>query len=569
VNDTKKRTAKGVNCRMKKLSLLVIGLIAVMVAPAYSATVFGGDLPDIKLAPGTQGDAVFDLGDFFDGATSYKATGGSLAGSVATVFGSANPGLLTASFTGTAGSESVVIDSTVDVTSFMLGNGPKIDNNNRLAGVSAGNIFFNGIVPGSSVNSAVALSGIPAGGSGSPGGVSGAAALVATIGQVSVSVAPTGLRMRDSAVVASGAGTATASGLTATLNANGTYSLAAANNFDGAWIVTLGAKAGASADGVHMLAAKAVAIDTANAANFLVQPPGTFQQATVTYSAAGVVVNAAPQTGALVIVVNTATMAPIAVGEYATVTFDYNYASGNPNIAAVAFDGALGADTVAYTNPGGANLQAGATKNIALSVKTVSGNIFPAFQVFNNGPGNVSVTISNLKVVMARPLVDYALNVNAKTFAADFAGGIGAWVGLPGATAPAAGAANNFASGAAGSLKLDGAAGYANAALTTVTAGVGTVVGEAYVQRSGAASAGSAFALVITDGVINNMSTFVAGASVPTDAWQKVICAGTNSAATTNYLVAQCAGFNGFVDDISVRVITDKDSYFDATLLGL
>lgn len=359
---------------MKKMSILAVSLLAVcgmIVAPTHAATVFATDTPDVKLAPGTTGDAVFDLNDYFDGAETYTAvSGGSVTGSVATVFGQDAPGALTATFAG----DGVEVSSTVQVTSFMIGNGPAIDNNNRLAGVPAGNIFFNGIVPGTSVGSAVALDLPEAGAGGSPGGVTGGAALVATIGQVAVDYAASGLRQRTSTLVASGDGVAAAGGLTATLNADGTYSLAAAADFAGAWVVTFGANDGASADGVHLVAAPAVALDVATAANWLPQPPGTFPQANVAFGANGITVTAAKETGALLI-----SLVTVPVGDAATVEIEYTSDSAAVSIAAVAFDGPLGPTTVAYQNASGANIATGVKKAIALTIAANTDAISPAF----------------------------------------------------------------------------------------------------------------------------------------------------------------------------------------------
>lgn len=543
---------------MKKMSILTVSVLALcglLIAPVQAATVFATDTPDVMLAPGQSGDNIFDLDDFFDGADSYSATGGSVnADGVASVFGAATPGTLEASFTG----GDVTVTSTVVVSDVMIGNGPAIDNNNRLAGVPGGNVFVNGIAPGSSVGSAMALDLPAGGGGGTPGGVTGGAALVATIGQVSLSTAPTGLRVRESSQVASGAGEVSAGGLTATLNADGTYTLAAGDNFEGAWIVTFGA----GSVGVHMLAAQATEI-ALEQANFIVQPAGTAPAATLNFAGGQLTVNAGAGAGNLLIA-----SAPVPVGEYAIVSLDYS-ANAAANIAAVAFDGALGPDTVAYTNPGGANIDtSGAVKNIALSVRSTAGSINPAFQVFS--AAGATVTIHSFKVIHARPLPDYALNVNAEAYSNDLAtiAGFNGDVLGAGAGGPTQSTANNFTAATAGAMALAGAGAFANAG-TSVSVGAGTVVGECFVQRSGAAEAGSAFAFVITDGVTNNLSTFVPGAAVPENGWLKVICAGTQSTDLNGLLVVQCAGFNGAVDDISVRVIADQDAYFDATLLGI
>ncbi len=559
---------------MRKMPILtVVSLVALglMVAPAYAGTLYGNDTPDIRLAPGTQADSVFDLDDFFDsesGSISYEAEGADVdADGVATVFGDADPGQLTATFTATSGDDSLSVQSTVQVTDFLIGNAPAIDNNNRLAGVEAGNLFVNGIAPGSSVSSSVALGNLPEpGADGTPGGVTGAAALIATIGQVSLDVAPTGLRQRSSEVVASGAGEVSAGGLTATLNADGTYSLAAGDDFEGAWIVTLGAQSGASADAAQLLAAAAVELDLAAEGDFIVQPPGTFDLSAPAFSETGIIVSAPQNQGALVI------GPAVEVDGACTISLTYTSDSADVAVASLAFDGELGPSTVAYTNASGSNIDTTGPKNIALSMISQSGTVFPGFQVFNNGAAAASVTITSLSVIQAGPVVDYALNPNAVAMATHFPN-IEGWTafqqGADAPTAPEAGGENNFAAEGSGSMELNGADGFANGFMQGVAIGAGSIVGECYVQRDGDAGAGSAFALVITDGAINNMTTFVAGDQIATDGWTKVICSGTNNADSANFVGAQFAGFNGYVDDLSVRVVDDRDSYFDANLLGM
>jgi hypothetical protein len=539
---------------MKKMSILTVSMLVLcglVVAPTYAATVIATDTPDIKLAPGTAGDGVFDLDDFFQGADSYTADGGTVdADGVASVFGSDTAGQLTATFTGGG----VSVSSTVQVTDIMIGNGPAIDNNNRLAGVPAGNIFMNGIVPGTSVGSAVALTLPEAGvGGGSPGGVTGGAALVATIGQVMVSGSEQGLRIRTSELVASGAGEVSAGGLTATLNADGTYSLAAGDDFAGAWVVTLGAVGGASADGVHLVAAEAAVVPTGDAAAYIVMPPGTFALSQPTFAASGISVNAAANTGALVVAAN-----PIAVEGECTVEVTYTSNSADVTIAALLFDGALGSDTVAYSNASGGNIAVNESKAVAVAVDAKSGGINPGFQVFNAGSSAASVTITSLKVIKAGPVCDYALNVNATAFVSDL-DDIAGWTAIQGGAAPSQGD---------GGMVLDGAGGFANA-MMMVSCPAGSLVGDALVMRTSDAEAGSACAVVITDGAINNMTTFVPGAAISDSGYTRVICSGTNNAPTTNYFVVQCAGFNGVVDRAAVRIVADQDSYFDATLLGI
>jgi hypothetical protein len=562
-----KRSQKGGNIRMRKVPVLTVVSLVVcglMVVSAQAATLFGNETPDIKLAPGTTGDNVFDLDDFFDGpgTVTYSATGGSVgANGMASVLGDANPGMKTASFTATAGAETVTVDSQVYITQVNLGNDPMIDDNNRIVGMDGNNVFFNAIVPGQTVNSAKALTNLPQGG-GSPGGVTGGAALIATIGQVTLNQTETGLVQRSSSVAAQGTGgTVSAGGLTATLNADGTYSLAAANNFSGAWIVTLGASSGANVDAVHLLAAAAQAV-TLDAASVLAIPAGTNPQAQIAYNNGQAVVTAAAGQGILVVANNAAT-----VGEYATVSLNYN-ASGPVSIAVIGFDGGLDGSAVFFANPSGGNVATGVTKNLATSVRPVSGSVLAGFQIVNAGSASATVTISNLVVASAGPVTNYALNPNAKAYDNSLVNTTGLLpdIAASGAKAPTASTENNFTSAAgAGSISLEGVggSGIANAA-AQVALGDGTAVGEAFVKRMGTAAAGSVLALVVTDGV-SQFGAFTPGGSVP-ETFRKFICSGTYSAATTAFFVVQAAGFNAVVDDLSVRIVTDTDNMFDANL---
>jgi len=556
---------------MRKVPVLTVvslaALLGLMVVPVTAATLFGNDTPDIKLKVGDKADAAFDLDNFFDSATqatiSYSASSPNTvdANGMATVFGAAAPSKLAASFTASAGGESVTVNSVVVVSNFLIGNGPAIDDNNRIAGLAGGNIFYNGIVSGGSASSVKALVGRLADGKAvSPAAVSGGAALVATIGEVSLITLDTGLRQRGSIVRNMGAGKATNAGLTATLNADGSYKLAATSAFAAPVIVTLGVKAGPVADGVHLLAAPAVDLKFDAATLGSMPVAGA---ATVTFGNA-LSISAKAKEAVLVYANN-----PVTVGEYATISLDYQTDSTDINLAAIAFDGALAFQSVSYSNPGATNIEKGVVKNLAITVRSIAGKVIPALQVYANSGANV--TISRLSVIKAGPLVDFALDPNAVAVS-DSLAKVDKWAGdVLGqqAKGPAANAANHFASAAgAGSMLLAGKGAVSNAFITAAL-GKGTAVGECFVQRQGDADSGSAFTLIFTDGGANSFASFVPGASIPADSWLKVICTGTLSAPTTGFFVAQAAGVNAAVDDVCIRIITDKDSYFDATLLGL
>jgi hypothetical protein len=527
---------------MRKMPVLtVVSLAAVcglLAAPVSADTLFATDPPDIQLAPGATADQTFDLDDFFDstgGTVSYTATGATVgADGVASVFGLSNPGSTKASFTGTNGAETKTVSSDVVVSSFRLGNRPAVDNNNRLAGVAGGNWFVNWLTPGSTFNSRLPLTGLPSG-SGTPGGVTGGgstggagAALIATIANVGVNENPeTGLRSRSiNGSIATGAGSANSGSLTATLNADGSYSLVAGANYSGAQIVTLGARSGASVDAVHLLAAKATDVTSLT----------TLEGTAVTLPGSVTV-----PAGAAVLAYGAA----VPVNTNAQISLYANTPSATVNIAAIGFDGALAFQGVSYTNPGGSNIQASALKCYGTAIRTTSNSVLPAFQVFNAGTAPVTVQIERLVVVDSGPLIDYAVNLNAVA-ALPVSGTIpdgNGWIPdilAAGAKAPTASTANHFVGG--GSLSLDGTGSFANASVISAL-GQGTAVAEAWIQRVGAADAGSNFTLNLTDGGANSFQANTPGAAIPTTGWWKTQASGTLSAAAPQvFLTVQAAG---------------------------
>jgi hypothetical protein len=504
--------------------LVALGLVAV---PSYSATVAANDTPDIVLQSGS---VSFDLADFFssaEGDLTYSADGAAISGSVVTVDGSSPVATFSAG--------GVSVESTVVVSDFVIGDGPAVDDNNRIVGVDGGNIFYNPLVPGGTINSKVNLSGLPAVGGQSTGtGQTGAAALVATVASVNMSVADTGL-VQVSRQVADG------SGLTPTLNADGSYSVAADASFGGTWVVTLGAVDGDSKDAVHLVAAEAVSVDLAGLTSLT---GAGYANGTITGTEAGVLCYGAPiEVGQ--------------PGDVVTLTFDYT-SSASAAIAGVLFDGALGS-YLAHTNPSGSNIATGTAKSISMSMVTLTGTVIPAVQV----AGAATVTLANMAVVNAGPVTDYALNPNATAYKSGLADleGWGSDILGSGASAPTAAADNNFA-GADGCMSLAGSGGIANAHVIVPLA-AGTAVAECYAKK---VSGEGTFALVLTDGAGMSSETF----SALSDSWSKVIAVCTPSAPVAQgILVVQAAGFDVVVDDVCIRVVEDDDSFADLALLGM
>jgi len=522
--------------KMPVLTMVCLVAFGLAVAPTYAATTAANDTPDIVLKAGEK--VSFDLADFFSSASAltYTAVGATVTGSVVTVDGSSP----TATFT--AGGVSV--ESKVVVSSFIIGNGPAVDDNNRIVGKDGGNIFYNPLVKSGVIKSVVNLSGLPAvGGAGTQGGQTGVAALLTSVAKVDLSVSDTNLVQVSRTV-------STASGLTPKLNQDGSYSVAADANFTGTWLVTLGATDGkGSMDAVHLLAAEAVAVDLKSFTGIQAGTPAL----PLAQLANGVVTAKA---GEAVLAFGS----PIAVGQagdLVTLVADYN-ATADANIALVLFDGALG-NILAFTNPKAPNIAIGKTKNLSMSMVTYTGTVIPAFQVVA-GAAAATVTLSNMAVVKAGPVTDYALDPNATAFESDLAS-IAGWGPLDG-TAPVADTANNFVAAGSGCMKLPGAAGVSNA-LMTVSLPQGTASAECY-AKVGAGT--GTFAIALTDGGALSSVTFVGALG---SSWSKVIAVATPQAAGSAYFVVQAAGFDALVDDVCVSVVKDDASFCDLALLGL
>jgi hypothetical protein len=448
----------------------------------------------------------------------------------------------------------------VFVSSFNIGNAPDINNNNRLSGVAQGNKFANLIAAGGSYSSSLPLTNLPAGGGGGPsspggvtgGGVTGGAALIATIASVGINTDPvTGLRERTvNGPVADG----TNGQLTVALNADGSYSVTAGASVAGNHIITLGASAAGGTDAVHLLAAAATDVAATSLAP-LGGAPLTSNTVTV-------------QPGSFSLVLGPEV--PVNGGA-ATVVLYYTLSStAGVNLAVLGFDGALAGETVSFSNPGASNLQAGSNKGLATSFTVNGGKIIPGFQLaVAAGSPAVTVTINRLTVASAGPLTDFALNPNATALSSDLSsltGISGNVLGEAGTVGPTASTANNFSTAAgSGSMRLTGTGGIANA-FVTVPVPQGEVALECYVQRVGTGT--GALAMVLTDGAGTSINAFKPASSIPTTGWAKVTVSGTVTGGTTGFFVIQAAGFDVNVDDVAVRIITDKPEHFDADLLG-
>lgn len=504
--------------KMPVLTMVCLVSLGLAAAPSFAGTGAANDVPDIVLSAGETSS--FDLADFFSEGPYGLSGGGTIDGSVVTVDGSASP----VTFTGGADSD----DSEVVISSFVISD-IEVDDNNRIVGKDGGNIFYNPIVPGGVIESKVNLTGLPeGGGSGTPGGETGAAGLIATVATVDGVVTEVG------------------DALVPVLNEDGSYSVTAGADFAGTWIVTLGAVDGASKDAVHLLAAEAVAADVAS---FTGIPAGTPQLPEATL-ANGVVTADAGQA----ILAYGPAIEVGAPGDVVTLTADYT-ATASANVALVLFDGALG-QILAHTNPSAGNIATGVTKSLSMSMVTYTGTVIPGFQVVARDAAS-TVTIANMAVVKAGPVTDYALNKGATAFADNFDDGdISDWgsdILATGTVIPP--------TADAGAMKLAAAGGVANAHMA-VPLQAGTAVAECFVSASGAGR----FDLVLTDGGALSSETFVSGIGAEAS---KVIAVGTPSAPTTAYLVVQASGMDAMVDDVCIRIVDEPAGAADLSLLGL
>jgi hypothetical protein len=336
-----------------------------------------------------------------------------------------------------------------------------------------------------------------------------------------------------------GAGSASANGLTATLNANGSYSLAASASFSGAYYVGLGA----GADVVALVAAKAVAVDM-NATTFMAATGVTYSggKASVTVPAGGAT-----------LVLAAAPVAAGSAGDAVTLSMDYTTPSKTVNIAIVGFDGGINGSMVKYSNPGAAALAQNMKKNLATSFVTLTGQVQVGYQVANSGAAPVTVTLENFMVIMAGPVPATAMESESVA--------VGAWgSNLFGE----AGYVNAVEAG--GTITIAASGGKTGNAFANATLPKGEIAVICKVTASNTA-AGATFILtaVALDGGMT-CASFVDETQM--SGTVDVATSGTNSTAAQNtILVVQSTGGDVTVSDVAVTVA--KDAPVDPAILGL
>ncbi len=289
-------------------------------------------------------------------------------------------------------------------------------------------------------------------------------------------------------------------------------------------------------------------IDLSIEQDFTLLPAGQ-AQADIAFNFDGVTITTNPGEGILVIS-NTS----IRVGDIVSVSLSYLTNSTNLSIAAIGFDGVIASNTVNYTNQTGISINNKNKQKIETSFLSHSGNIIPAFQVYNDGNTLTSVTITELQVRSVN-----ALNA-IEEINLEIDGGVpnlDGWVGdvlQSGAGGPIY-SSENHSQLETGSIELKGQGGIANAALSMELV-KGKQVYECYVKRSSKpVKSNATFVLMVTDGVANTIASFFPIESIPDDRWIKIMCSGTIHVTSGGFLVIQSAGSKVLVDDIAAYLL--------------
>jgi hypothetical protein len=527
---------------MRQLSVITL-VTLVMAAQAFGAAGVATDPPDIRLPIGQSLPAAFDLSD-------YNTAG---AGGPTDIAGSAAVGVRTEDFT----VDGQTVSSTVKVSSALVQNGPAIDQ----VGSPGGNPFINVLRPGVAKQSVQALVGLPGGGGGvspnggTPGGATGPAWSV-TFGTAAASY-DGGLRVRTSTLL----GGAPA-GLTASIGADGSYTLTATDAFEGPVLVTFISGAGSDMDGATVLAAKELSVGANyadNDATRVVQAPAD-DKVQQLYS-------------------------PVTVGTgEVTVSIDCTPAAAGVQVALAALDS--GYSDLAYVNPTG-SVQAGQTIKMSVTFAPPSGVVIPLIQAFGG-----SATFSNLKVFKAPAVTDLAIGANEvplttglfSTTGPAIDGNFNSVTGVGALSAGQANATNdpppstdvslstenNF--GASGQSVALGEAGDAfdNIALVCAPSVPGTL--SARIWAKGSPTTMNFVMMVLDSGTFTPMTAIGLQKGGAMANWTPLAMTGQVLGGDLVWVVIQAVGGgNGgvLVDDMKVMQVMDLDEYFDATLYGL
>jgi hypothetical protein len=445
--------------------LVILTALAFVASITVAGIVDTQDPPDIRLQTGAASPAgIVDLNDYFSTNNAGAATfsgGNAAANGQVTVPGAATPGTTDFTATISVGADSGSVSYTRKVSSFLLQGGPEADDSLILVDQAAGtNVFLNCLQAGAAVQSAAALTGGPAGGGtpgsgtpgdGTPGG--GSAVWSITFGQVVSGFSTTGQKTRSSSVIASGGSSLSNGGLTASIDADGNYTLQADANFTGPVAVTFIKSAGDDMDSATVLASAAIVgaggagSNNLNDPNLAVSLGGSGAGGTLPAGASvqvGVALGASPAgfsdgTGIKVSAPAGETvqvfLPQVSVDGPVTVSVSAWALSGGAvgttaSLAALDSSAFLGEQNLTYMNANGSELGTLVPRRLSVVYDSPTGAILPVLQMI--GPGTVE--FDNLEVCRATAPDTYALgnggqglygfpNV-ANAFAGDMSGGL-------------------------------------------------------------------------------------------------------------------------------------------------
>jgi hypothetical protein len=545
---------------MRRMSVLIV--MALFASTAFAGGVDVTDPPDIRLLEAAALPGAFNLGDYHGtsnaGAAAYA--GDAEADGTVNVPGDSAPGMTDYAATITVGADSADVGWTRLVRSAALDNVP-------LPGEAP---FVVALRAGAAADSAAPLSGGPAGdGGGSPGNgtPSTGAAWMITFASVDCGWAASGLKTRTSAVTAGPADdTLTAGGLTASIDADGNYSLLADESFAGPVVVTFIKAAGDDKDSASVVAAaNAVAADAQGVAPLEIVSDGSASVLTILdpVAAAGKVRISA--------IVSSPDGATVGLGAMDSSVL---LPGGGQNLALVQVSG-----SEVPTEP-----------TLLVTYYTApSGSLVPIINV--DGVG--TVTVSDLTVAPCETDLCYGVTmgklgllgvVTAAPVAGDMSGGLeGLWQNdfdtedEWALVAAEANGANNFATaGAPGSISLPSADGNQLSNISVYAAGFsapGLMSASVFAQNGGAAGVDTFAALVVSaigaDG-LSFFTAFVSADNIPADGWAEIETVGAIQDGSSGILVTvQNAGTAGIlVDDLCVFEEDSTLATFDANLLG-
>jgi len=519
---------------MRQFSVLVL-VTLVMVGSAFAATDVATDPPDIRLLQGTPLNNAFDLNDYFSGN----------AGGSVNIAGSATIGVRTEAYT----VGGIAVSNQVKVSSFLVQNGAVLD------GASA-NPFVNVLRPGVAVNSAQGLVGAPAGG-GSPAGGSAPVWWI-TFANVT-STYDQGLRIRNTSLIAQSDGpTLQAGGLTASIAANGVYTLTADQSFAGPVIVTFISQAGSNLDGASVLASKSISVGT----NFA----GNLDQGQVVDGSAGVA---------------QVPLSEVAVGA-GEVTLSVDVVPGTTGmaVAIAAINGGFDYNNLVYENPSASGTTAGQKITISCVFDPPANAIIPLL-VASGG----QATFSNVKIFKAPCLADLSVGANEMdlhsglftTTGAVIDGNFNAVADVsvlsPNAPNSAPGTVNlstqnNFGASGKSVALGEAGSGYDNVSLL-VDPDPGAICAHAWVKGNGHYD----FVMTVFNAAGNNVDRAIGGTFTGDFAnWSPIAVSGSVGNSAMVWVTIQGVGGGQdalLVDDMKALQVQDLDAYFDAALYAL